>query len=169
MVALQPIVDARGDLTTVFASERPAAVPVQWNLVRSRPGVVRGVHVHRTYDEHYVPASGRIFVFLKDARRASPTFGLTLNCWLDATQPVALRVPAGVAHGLAFPTGGVILCGLSDQWTGQDELECRWDDAALRVVWPVSRPILSSRDANAGTYADMLQRLDDVVTHSPVS
>ena len=167
-VPLHQVVDPRGDLTTVLASEGPSPSLVQWNLVRSRAGVIRGIHVHPTYDEYYVPASGRLFIFLKDARRASPTFGATLNSWMDGEEPVAVTVPAGVAHGIAFPDGGVLLYGLSDAWTGMGEIGCRWDDEALDIDWPVLSPILSPRDANAGSYDEMLQRLDAEAIRSPV-
>lgn len=163
VVELHPVIDRRGSLMTLFVGDDGDTPLVQWNLVRTVPGVIRGIHVHSGYDEYYAPFGERTFIHLHDARRASPSFGRSSSFWVDDAAPVAIRVPAGVAHGLAFPAGGLLLYGLSARWSGADEFACRWDDEHLAVPWPIEHPMLSDRDASAGSYADMMRALDDAI------
>ena len=39
-----------------------------------------------------------------------------------------------------------------------NESGIRWDDPALAIAWPVESPLLSPKDAAAGTLADWLAR-----------
>jgi dTDP-4-dehydrorhamnose 3,5-epimerase len=160
LLDLDSHVDRRGALTTLFVSGPGDTPPVQWNVMRSVPGVIRGIHVHSDYSEYYVSLGGPVFVHLHDARRSSASFGRSANFWLEHTATAAIRVPAGVAHGVAFPEGGLLLCGLSAVWSGAGEFGCRWDDERLAVPWPIKHPILSDRDSSAGSYADMVSALE---------
>ena len=146
--------DPRGSLTTVHR-ETEAGVIRQWNCVRSGANVLRGLHAHLTYDELYVPVQGRIFMVLKDARPASPTFGAEVGLWTREAEGKSIFVPIGVAHGFYFADGGILLCGLSQLWTGEGELTCRWNDAEVKTPWPTRDPILSEHDAAAGRFSDM--------------
>jgi dTDP-4-dehydrorhamnose 3,5-epimerase len=132
----------------------------QWNIVRSLAGVLRGVHAHSRYDEYYVPIEGRMFLALRDARRASSTFAVIDTLWVGGGDGVGVVVPAGVAHGVYFETDGVLVYGLTSPWSGENEYGCRWDDRDLAIAWPTPAPILSPRDRDAGTYQAMVEALD---------
>lgn len=41
--------------------------------------------------------------------------------------------------------------GMSHVWDPGDDIGCRWDDPELGFRFEVDSPILSDRDANAGT------------------
>ena len=150
--------DSRGSLDVIFAKGWPGVPAVQQcNVVRSLAKVLRGMHVHSRYDEVYASIIGRMFIVLKDARRSSATFGVTMTQWIDnESANHTIVVPAGVAHGVLFVTDGILTYGLSSPWTGANEFNCRWDDPEIGVDWPEPAPLLSERDTVAGSYAEMV-------------
>ena len=154
--------DHRGTLSTIFALGDPHHLSemVQWNRVASHANVLRGVHAHLQYDELYVPIVGRMFFFLKDARRNSASFGSEMSFYSEEFADSSVLVPLGVAHAVYFETDGILIYGLSGLFTGDDEFGCRWNDSAIRVEWPASNPILSERDACAGSFAEMVEAVE---------
>ena len=159
ILPLQDHADARGALVEVFrASWQPHLQPVQWNLLRSRPGTLRGVHAHWKHEDYLVPIEGPFWLVLKDIRPDSPTHGNVCELDLHADQYVAVKVPTGVAHGFYFASDALLLYAVSTYWDTADELACAWNDPELGFRWdPMtnSTPNLSPRDAEAGTLADM--------------
>jgi dTDP-4-dehydrorhamnose 3,5-epimerase len=154
--------DDRGCLFEIFREEWPGAFKtVQWNACSSRPGVMRGVHVHFDYDEFYTLPMGRVFIALRDIRRASPTFGNSIGFEWSAADGFAIPVPAGVAHAVFFLDDSVLAFGLSGYWKAElDILGCQWHDLDPALKWPVESAQLSSRDTGAGSFADMLARYE---------
>ncbi len=79
-------------------------------------------------------------------------------CSLD--DKIRVMIPPGVAHGFYFPDGGMFALGMNVYWEESDEFGCRWDDPTLGLKWGAAAPIVSERDANAGTLADLESQLD---------
>ena len=158
-VSVRPNADHRGCLFEIFREEWPGAFKtVQWNACASRAGVMRGVHVHVDYDEFYTLPKGRVFVALRDIRRASPTFGASAGFEWSAADGFAVPVPAGVAHAVFFLDESVLAFGLSAYWTKElDVVGCRWDDLDPALPWPVETAVLSNRDTASGSFADMIR------------
>jgi len=129
--------------------------PVQWNAVRSRAGVFRGVHAHRRHRDLLTVVDGTMILGVRDLRRASPTYGLASLIELDAERPEVVLIPTGVAHGFAFPVASIHVYAVDVYWDGTDQLSCRWDDAALGLKWPLENPVLSPKDQAAGSLADL--------------
>ena len=156
---LKRIPDERGDLTEVFRETWcVGAQPVQWNLMRSRPGVLRGVHVHWRHEDYLVPVTGPMWLALKDIRPESSTCGAACELDLHGDRAVAVKVPPGVAHGFYFASESVFLFGVSSYWDTHDELECAWNEPELGFGWtPLAdaAPVLSPRDARTGSLAEM--------------
>lgn len=149
--------DERGQFVEVFRDEWPLDLrPVQWNAVRSRAGVMRGVHVHPTHHDYLTVLAGTLVLGLHDLRPESPTAGRSAMLTIDAAAPVAAVIPPGVCHGFWFPEPSVHLYGVDRYWNLADELGCRYDDPALGLAWPVdTAPLLSERDLVAPDYATM--------------
>lgn len=154
--------DHRGCLFEIFREEWPGAFKtVQWNACASRAGVMRGVHVHVDYDEFYTLPSGRVFIALRDIRRASPTFGVSVGFEWSAAAGFAVPVPAGVAHAVFFICDSVLAFGLSGYWKAElDIIGCRWNDLDPTLPWPTETAELSARDSEAGSFADMVAQYE---------
>jgi dTDP-4-dehydrorhamnose 3,5-epimerase len=163
-VRLRPLAthaDPRGSFTEVFREEWEVGVePVQWNVVRSAAGVLRGVHVHPRHGDYFLVVGGRALVGLRDLRRGSPTEGLSALVELRGDALAALTIPPGVAHGFYLPEPSIHLYSVSHYWDPADELGCHWRDPALGIPWPCTEPLLSPRDAEAAPLADLLSELE---------
>lgn len=149
--------DERGQFVEVFRDEWPLEVrPVQWNAVRSRAGVLRGVHVHVTHHDYLTVLAGTLVLGLHDLRPDSPTTGRSALLTIDADAPRAVAIPPGVCHGFWFPVPSVHLYGVDSYWNVADELGCRYDDPALGLDWGLDgAPLLSERDQGAPDLATM--------------
>lgn len=143
--------DERGSLTEIFRQEWSALIaPVQWNLLRSQAGALRGVHCHVRHADALIVAEGELVLGLIDLRPGSPTEGQSELHRIGAVD-VAVIIPPGVAHGFAFEQPTTMVYGVSEYWNLADELGCRWDDPGLNIDWPLSSPLLSERDSAAGS------------------
>ena len=148
-------VDERGSLTEIFRNEWSLAIePVQWNVVRSHAGTLRGVHCHVQHADALVVIDGELILGLIDLRPDSPTEGRSQLHRVDALSTVVF-IPPGVAHGFAFERPTTMVYAVSEYWNLDDELGCRWDDPGLGIEWPLSSPTLSPRDLAAGTLDEL--------------
>jgi dTDP-4-dehydrorhamnose 3,5-epimerase len=154
--SLDPHQDERGTLTEIFRQdwfkEEP---PIQWNLVRSRPRVLRGVHCHIRHTDFLSVIEGELILGIVDIRRNSPTF-MVAELHRVPSGGEVVAIPRGVAHGFYFEIPTTMVYGVSRYWNHDDELGCRWDDPEIRVAWPCSDPDLSSRDEVAGSLEQLI-------------
>jgi dTDP-4-dehydrorhamnose 3,5-epimerase len=152
--------DDRGTFTELFREEWDAGVaPRQWNSVRSKAGVLRGVHVHPVHDDYLTVAAGRVVFGLCDLRPESPTHRMATTVEISADQPAALTIPHGVAHGFYFVEDSIHVYAVSHYWDVEDELGCRWDDPALGIPWPQSEAQISPRDAELQSLGELVDQL----------
>jgi dTDP-4-dehydrorhamnose 3,5-epimerase len=140
--------DDRGSLTELCRNSWiEGKAPVQWNCVRSKAKVMRGLHIHLHYHEYYAVVSGSLMVGFEDIREGSPTYGLTGLFTVRATDNLAVASPPGVLHGLYFPEESILLAGAGRYYNLENELGCHWKDPAVSIPWPFQDAILSERDA----------------------
>jgi dTDP-4-dehydrorhamnose 3,5-epimerase len=159
--ALATHADDRGDLTEIFrANWDTGIVPVQWNVTTSKPGTLRGVHVHRTHDDYLVLLTGRASIGLRDLRSGSPTVGVAALVELSGSGLQTLTIPPGVAHGFYFHELSLMMSSVSHYWSLDDEFSCRWDDPDLEIPWGVGEVKLSPRDASAQPLRGLLFELE---------
>lgn len=149
-VAIRPLVahaDDRGTFTEIFReSWLPEPRLVQWNAVKSRAGTLRGVHAHRVHADYLVLLTGHLWLGLVDLRRnADPEHSRALVA-IDATAPMAVVIPPGVAHGFLFSVDSLHIYAVSHYHSTADELGCRWDDPGLGLEWPTTPCHVSPRD-----------------------
>jgi dTDP-4-dehydrorhamnose 3,5-epimerase len=161
--------DERGFFTEVYREDRFAehaglGLPsrfVQLNHSRSVRGVVRGLHFQwqPPMGKLMRVARGEAFLVAVDIRPGSPTLGQHVSLVVSDQNRVELWAPASFARGF---------CALSDvvdveylttgTYNPATESGIRWDDPAIGIDWPVSDPLLSSKDAGAQSLADWLAR-----------
>ena len=130
---------------------------VQDNHSVSTRGVLRGLHYQlppRAQAKLVRIVKGAVFDVVVDLRKSSPTFA----CWkafeLSEDSPAQLWIPEGFAHGfLALTEPAEMYYKTTDYYSPGHERSIRWDDATVRISWPLSstEPILSPRDISAQT------------------
>lgn len=153
--------DARGAFTEVYRREWDTGVaPLQWNVVVSRAGVLRGVHVHPIHDDYLLIASGRATVGLRDLRRSSETNGMSATLELSGDAPRAITIPHGVAHGFLFHEPSTHIYAVSQYWDTDDELACFWGDEELGIEWPFHPKLFSERDGAAPRLSQLLSEIE---------
>ncbi len=160
LLSLPRFPDARGELSAIFSAETASFVPRQWNTTSSQAGVLRGVHVHLRRSDYVCALVGECVVGLHDLRRSSASFGRSHEVELRGDEPIALEIPAGVAHAFAQRTAGIVLVGLDVVWEASDDLACRWDSPGLGLFSDLRNPILSPRDANAPSLDALVATLE---------
>jgi dTDP-4-dehydrorhamnose 3,5-epimerase len=162
-VYLRPITvhpDQRGTFSEIFREEWDTGVrPVQWNVVRSLPGVLRGVHVHLRHEDYLLVIEGRATIGLRDVRDDSPTSGRAATVEVSGSEPRAIRIPTGVAHGFLFHEPSIHIYSVTHFWDPEDELACHWGDPELGIRWNAAPTSLSAHDAEAPPLRDLLVRL----------
>ena len=164
---LEPHDDDRGTFTELHRISWSVGVePVQWNAVRSRAGVLRGVHVHPRHDDYLTVVTGRATIGLRDLRPDAPTAGAATCVELHGDAPAAITIPHGVAHGFLFHEPSLHIYAVSHYWDPADELGCRWDDPALEIPWPDAEPLISPRDAALPPLAELQEALAAIAAPS---
>ncbi len=162
-VAVHPLTtlpDERGSFTEVFRAEWGFDIdPVQWNVVTSERGAMRGVHLHPRHTDLLVMVRGSATVGLHDLRSGSPTNGGSMTFTTTSSQLEAVIIPPGVAHGFLFHEPSITLYAVSRYWDTDDELEVHWADPGLGIDWPSVPTLVSARDAAAGTLSELVARL----------
>ena len=129
--------DGRGTLAEVYREEwGVCGAPKQWNIVRSLPGTLRGVHVHNAHVDYLFVADGHMVLGIHDIREELPTRGMGVLIDLKGDAVRTIYLPPGVAHGFCFPVPTTYFYALTHHWTTDDELGCRWNDPALGLICP---------------------------------
>ena len=148
-VELESLADPRGRFQETFRKEwfpeRTWDV-VQANRSDSREGVLRGLHYHLRQVDYWIPLAGRLRIGLYDLRLGSPTRGEREVMELDASRPVGVFVPVGVAHGFLALTEATLFYLVDAYYDGSDERGIRWDDPEVGIDWGRADPVLSPRD-----------------------
>ena len=104
----------------------------QMNYSSMEPGTIKAWHVHRFQsDVWFVPPSGRLLVGLLDCRERSPTANVSQRIVMGDGRAQLLRIPPGVAHGVANLTRDpqVLIYLVDMQFRGEkpDEGRLPWD------------------------------------------
>lgn len=120
-----------------------------------RRGTLRGMHFQAAPHEEAKLVRctrGALFDVIVDLRPNSPTFRKWEAFELTDGNGLAIYVPAGFAHGFQTLVDDTeVLYQMSEFYVGASARGVRWNDPTFGILWPLSDPILSARDA---TFAD---------------
>ncbi len=98
---LKPLPDERGRLMEILRSDDEIFEKFgQIYMTTVYPGVVKGWHYHKKQTDHFVCVSGMLKVVLYDDREDSHTKGEVNEFFLGEHNPILLRIPKGVFHGM---------------------------------------------------------------------
>jgi dTDP-4-dehydrorhamnose 3,5-epimerase len=146
--------DARGWFLETFSAARyeqagikPAFV--QDNISFSAKNVLRGLHFQHPHGQGKLVQvlSGEVFDVAVDIRLGSPTFGQWVAENLSASNHKQLYVPPGFAHGFCVLSDTAIFSyKCTDYYNSAAEGGVNFSDPDLNIPWPVTKPIVSSKD-----------------------
>lgn len=98
---LKVIPDERGFLMEIMRADDPFYEKFgQTYLTVVYPGVVKGWHYHKIQVDHFCVVKGMAKVVLYDMRDDSPTKGEVDEYFMGEKNPILLRIPRGVLHGM---------------------------------------------------------------------
>jgi dTDP-4-dehydrorhamnose 3,5-epimerase len=135
---------------------------VQDNHSRSVAGTLRGLHLQlrRPQGKLVRVIEGEVFDVAVDVRRGSPTFGKWVGVTLTAENFRQCYVPPGFAHGFCVVSPvAQVEYKCTDLYDPASEIGVAWNDPALAIAWPVCDPVLSPRDRQHPTLAELGDQL----------
>ena len=143
---------------------KQAGIPgfIQDNHSSSGRGVLRGLHaqVRQPQGKLVRVIEGEIYDVAVDIRPGSPGFGKWVAVHLSADNFRQLYIPPGFAHGFCvLGDKAQVLYKVTSPYAPADEITIAWNDPQLSIDWPLSDPVLSEKDAAAGTLADLADHL----------
>jgi dTDP-4-dehydrorhamnose 3,5-epimerase len=158
--------DARGFFMETWQQQKFKAAGidatfVQDNHSRSSQWTLRGLHmqVQRPQGKLVRVTMGSVFDVVVDLRRSSTTFGASWSVELSAENHRMLWVPPGLAHGILVTSESAdFLYKCTDFYFPEHERTLAWEDAALRIAWPLPpgvAPKLSPKDARGTSFAQI--------------
>ena len=104
-------------------------------------------------------ALGSVYDVVVDLRRGSSSFGAWWGVELSAVNHRMLWVPPGLAHGILTTSESAdFLYKCTDFYSPEHERTLAWDDATLRIRWPLPAgvaPKLSAKDARGASFAEI--------------
>jgi dTDP-4-dehydrorhamnose 3,5-epimerase len=159
LIELRAVADARGLFMETWQAERyrQAHIPgpfVQDNYSYSTQGVLRGLHYQLRHPQGKLVwvLQGEVFDVVVDIRRGAPTFGRWVGELLSGDNHRQMYIPPGFAHGFCVLSETAhFLYKCTSFYAPEDEYGLRWDDPALAIAWPVSTPVLSTKDRHYPT------------------
>jgi dTDP-4-dehydrorhamnose 3,5-epimerase len=129
---------------------------VQDNHSRSAHGVLRGLHFQVEHPQAKLVrvVRGSVFDVAVDVDPRSPHFGQWISAVLSEDNKHQLFIPAGYAHGF------LVLSDFADfeykcagYYRPHDESGLLWNDPDVSIEWPLSHPMISSKDRELPTLA----------------
>ncbi len=163
LIETKPHRDERGFFLETYNVDRYAAagIParfVQSNFVRSRKGVLRGLHYQlgRPQAKLVQVMQGTVFDVAVDLRASSPTFGHWEGVTLSSRSHLQIYIPEGFAHGYYVLTDSADFAyQCTDYYAPEEERGIRWDDPDIGIAWPEGERIVSAKDRDLPYLRDM--------------
>jgi len=158
--------DERGFFLETFQKERYKALLdidldfVQDNHSRSSQGVLRGLHFQTSRPQGKLVrvVRGEVFDVAVDIRPGSPTFGQWAGVYLSEENKNQFWVPPGLAHGfVVISEFADFEYKCTDYYDPQNEGCLLWNDPELNIEWPVTEPLLSSKDAQGKLFRELFK------------
>lgn len=155
--------DERGFFTESWREDFYASAGIgpkffQDNFALSKYGVLRGMHAQYPYTQGKLVSVmvGAVWDVVVDIRKTSPTFGKWFGITLSAGDSGQLWIPPGCAHGFVSLTENSLFHYKSTEpYSKASQVGFRWDDPEVGIDWPVNKPLLSDRDANAPEFSSL--------------
>lgn len=162
VVEIEPRNDSRGFFTRTFCRNEFEAHRMNPNIVQCNlsfnhiKGTLRGMHYQLAPkgEVKYIHCmEGAVYDVIIDLRPDSPTRFNWFGVELTSENRKMLYVPEGFAHGYqALTDGAVVFYQVSEFYSPEHERAVRWNDPFFKIVWPITDPVLSEKDAKIADY-----------------
>ncbi|MCF8479496.1 MAG: dTDP-4-dehydrorhamnose 3,5-epimerase [Rhodospirillum sp.] len=125
---------------------------VQDDISYSRKDTLRGLHGDGETWKLVSCVLGDIYLVVLDLRPESPSRGRWCSFMITDRNHRQVLVPPGCANGhLALSDRVGFHYKQSTYYKPGTQFTVRWDDPDHAIHWPITRPLLSRRDASGGT------------------
>ena len=115
----------------------------------SKKNVLRGMHLQlKNPQGKYISVmKGSILDVAIDLRKKSKTFLNIFSVILSEKNAKSIFIPQGFAHGFCTLSKENYIVYNSTKYRSKNhEITIKWDDPNLKNIWPIKKPILSSKD-----------------------
>ena len=157
VIEWEKLEDERGFFARTFCRDEFAAHGLSKTFVQcdvsfnTRKGTLRGLHFQmQPYEEAKLVrcTRGSIYDVIVDIRKESPTYGQWASVELAADAGGMIYIPERFAHGFqTLEDNSEVFYQMSEIHHPECARGLRWNDPALGIRWPISDPIVSTRDA----------------------
>lgn len=157
--------DDRGFFSESWNAQRMADAGLDLEFVQdnhslsARKGTLRGLHFQTppmAQAKLVRCGRGALFDVAVDIRAGSDTYGQWFGVELSAENGKQLLVPVGFAHGFVTRVDDTEICyKCTAPYAPDCDAGLAWNDPDIAVDWGLSEPVLSEKDAQAGTLAQV--------------
>lgn len=167
-IELEPVEDNRGFFMRSYDAAEFSRLGLNQDWVQEnhsysrKRGTVRGLHFQfPPYAEVKLvrAAAGEIFMAFVDLRKGSSTLGKWESTILSETNYRMLYLPKGLALGMCTLTDNcTLLYKMGACYAPEKQGVIKWNDPDIAIEWPVKDPILSEKDAKAGSFREFVEK-----------
>ncbi len=145
--------DKRGFLKETYRKNIVNNIDFPFDIMSfSKKDVLRGLHFQSKNSQAKIitVTQGRILDVAVDLRKNSKTFGKFYSIKISHDDDFSFYIPKNFAHGfLCLSEKCTINYKCSDYRNAKYEKTLLWNDPDIGINWPIKRPLLSNKDANA--------------------
>ena len=123
----------------------------------SNKNVLRGLHIqiHQPQGKLITVFQGKIFDVALDLRKKSKTYGKIFKTILSDKKNQSIYIPAGFAHGFCVLEDKTLMhYKCTTDRNAKSEKGIIWNDLKLKIKWPITKPIISTKDKKNLTFAE---------------
>ncbi len=132
---------------------------VQDNQSLSAKGVLRGLHFQNppfAQGKLVSVIKGVVLDVVVDIRKESVTFGKYFSITLSGEDNTSFWIPPGFAHGfITLEEDTIFSYKCTEIYNKQSEGSIVWNDKDLNIDWGIENPIVSLKDAESPTFANI--------------
>ena len=137
----------------------------------SKKGVIRGMHfqLYKPQAKLVRCIKGKIFDYIVDARKNSPTYLQGQGFILSEENNNCLYVPKGFLHGYLVIDDSVVTYKCDEEFYKDGDSVIRYDDRTLNIDWHIdkfignsTKIILSEKDNNAPSFEYYVGKFENI-------